>query len=66
MILSGLDEKKMITGINIVQASPSISHLFFADDSLLFMKANKEEMKAISKALWLYSKLSGQEINFSK
>lgn len=37
----------------------TISHLIFADDSLLFFKANVEESKHVKKCLQEYEKASG-------
>jgi len=34
---------KMFTGIKVATASPSVSHLLFAYDSLYFCKADKEQ-----------------------
>ena len=40
-----------IHGVSICRRAPSISHLLFADDSLLFCHANQEEVQVISKVL---------------
>ncbi|XP_019197205.1 PREDICTED: uncharacterized protein LOC109191090 [Ipomoea nil] len=45
---------------------PPISHLFFADDSLLFFKANVEEAVEVKRCLSVYEDLSGQAPNFGK
>lgn len=55
-----------ITGIRIARGSPVITHLFFADDSLIFFKANKEETRTVKNCLKDYEKASGQLINFDK
>lgn len=44
----------------------SISHLFFADDSLMFLKAKEEEAAAVIDALQRYERASGQLINLDK
>ena len=43
-----------------------LSHLLFADDSLLFCKAQKEECQTILRILKKYEVVSGQLINFDK
>ncbi|KAM6541182.1 hypothetical protein CsatB_005629 [Cannabis sativa] len=43
-----------------------LTHLLFADDSLIFLDANIEEGAALGEVLRLYSAMSGQCINFNK
>lgn len=45
-------------------SSPSISHLFFVDDSLLFFRENGSEASVIRELLLWYEKASGQTINY--
>ena len=55
-----------IHGVSICRRAPSISHLLFADDSLLFCQAIDKETKAIMEILKLYAEASGQCINMDK
>ena len=57
---------KQLTGLKVARACPAISHLLFADDSLFFCKANKEECQTIFRILKEYETVSGQQINFQK
>uniref|UniRef100_A0A5B7AER2 Reverse transcriptase domain-containing protein n=1 Tax=Davidia involucrata TaxID=16924 RepID=A0A5B7AER2_DAVIN len=55
-----------IHGIAVARNAPKISHLFFADDSLLFAKAIEDQVLEISRIIELYGDASGQQINFDK
>ena len=45
---------------------PSVSHLLFADDSLIFGRASLEECAKIQRVLQIYEQSSGQKLNRSK
>lgn len=55
-----------ITGIKFSDEGPAIHHLFFADDSLLLLRANEEETRAVCKILKAYEEVSDQMISFTK
>ena len=65
-LLSSAMVRQEISGLKIAKHSPALSHLFFADDTLIFCKANKEEAAKVMKLLELYGKASGQIINAEK
>ncbi|KAL5541281.1 hypothetical protein UlMin_042503 [Ulmus minor] len=55
-----------LQGMRCGTNGPTISHLFFADDSLLFLEASPASCYAIKEILLQYEKASGQLVNYSK
>lgn len=51
--------KKLIHGLKIGRRVSPISHLFFADDSLLFIRATEEEVENVLDVLSTYEAASG-------
>ena len=60
------ERDRMIRGVSICRAGPRISHLFFADDSIIFCRAKLSECNALQNILTLYGKASGQLVNGDK
>jgi hypothetical protein len=58
--------ERWITGFPITRGGTRLSHLFFADDSLLFCKASIFEWAKIQQILHIYEMASGQKINRAK
>ncbi|XP_073041676.1 uncharacterized protein [Primulina eburnea] len=65
-ILSQAEHDNWFKGVKIASQCPSISHLFFADDSLIFFRALETECCYIKKCLQIYEKASGQMVNYEK
>ena len=65
-LLNQAENQGKITGMRVARASPSVSHLLFADDSLFFCKAEPRECEEVMKVVRKYGKASGQCINFDK
>ncbi|XP_073119573.1 uncharacterized protein [Henckelia pumila] len=64
--LISLEYRNLLKGVKVASSSPSISHLFFADDSLMFFRATMADTSAIRNCLNGYEKASGQLVNFEK
>lgn len=52
--------------VKLCRGSPAINHLFFADDSLIFFKANDLECAVLRDIFLCYERASRQKINFDK
>lgn len=50
----------------MARSAPEISHLLFADDSYFFFRACVDEAVILKNCFKVYSKASGQVINFDK
>ncbi|XP_074278676.1 uncharacterized protein LOC141602272 [Silene latifolia] len=59
-------ERGGIHGIRVAPQAPVVSHLFFADDSIIFVKANVREAKCVMGILQMYEKASGQLVSKEK
>lgn len=53
-------------GLHFSSACASISHIFFANDSIIFCKANLPQVKVVKKVLQNYAKVSDQELKLSE
>ena len=65
-LLRDAEAKKEIHGLKLGKKVNSISHLFFADDSVLFTRANEKEAEKILEILSTYEVASGQKLNMEK
>ena len=55
-----------IKGFSLCKQGPKLTHLFFADDSLLFCRANSTECSKVMDLLSVYEDVLGQKINRDK
>ncbi|CAL9010471.1 unnamed protein product [Prunus brigantina] len=58
--------KKKWRPVKSSQSGPAISHLFFADDLVLFAEASASQAKIMKSCLDLFCSASGQVVNFEK
>lgn len=56
----------LIHGMSIARGAPYISHLLFADDCYMFLRAEEVEARTMKSVLSRYEKLYGQTINLNK
>jgi hypothetical protein len=55
-----------IDGLRVCPRALSVSHLLFADDSLLFFKAIVDEAQAVKSVISTFEKCSGQLLSPNK
>lgn len=55
-----------LKGLSFGRRGLTLTHLFFADDSLLFLKATSQNCRVVSQILKSYCKASGQVVNLEK
>ncbi|KAL0338469.1 UNVERIFIED_CONTAM: putative mitochondrial protein [Sesamum angustifolium] len=65
-LLQQTEQVGRIPGVSICRRAPSISHLLFADDTLIFSRASTMVACEILTVLDIYRRASGHEINFAK
>ncbi|XP_056697937.1 uncharacterized protein [Spinacia oleracea] len=53
-------------GIKITRGRPQVSHLFFANDALLFFKATEESCRQVNNIIGRFCAISGQDLNLQK
>jgi len=65
-LLNQAEEEGRIEGEKVCQNAPSVSHLLFADDSLILFRANRDDALQLQRILDVYEECSGQTINRDK
>ena len=65
-ILRRVADNGEIHGFSLCRRGPKLTHLFFADDCLLFCRSTLEECEKIKELLATYEVVSGQVVNKEK
>lgn len=65
-LLTTAENEGRLTGVPTSKKGPRINHISFADDSLLFCKANSQQWRRMSQLLDIYEKASRQKLNRQK
>jgi hypothetical protein len=65
-LLREAEDNHLIHGVSVCRGGPRVTHLFFADDSILFCKANNTDCQQLLNIFETYEKASGQKINMDK
>ena len=60
------ENQNLIRGFRVTGMTPPISHLQFADDTLIFCEANEDQIKNVKAILICFETVSGLKINFFK
>lgn len=65
-IIESFVRQKQMLGFRINCHCPKVSHLLFADDSVVYCQASEKDCKALRDILALYERESGQMVNKDK
>jgi hypothetical protein len=66
VLLKHYERMGYLEGIKVCRRDPSVTHLLFADDSLLFFRANTQQATRVKQALSIFEKNTGQLLSPSK
>nr|XP_051207334.1 uncharacterized protein LOC127323201 [Lolium perenne] len=65
-LLRSAQADKQINGVGFGPQGPMVTHLLFADDSVVFLEATKASLGALRNVLQAYEISSGQKVNIEK
>jgi hypothetical protein len=65
-LLAKANEEGILEGVPTSRRGPRLSHLFFADDSLLFCRSTLTQWENLTKVLRVYEEALGQRLNNNK
>jgi hypothetical protein len=52
--------------LKLCRRAPGVSHLLFADDTMLFLKVSEQQARMVDKVMCMYERCKGQLINPAK
>lgn len=65
-LLYDVVQRNIIQGVRVARHCPLVSHLLFADDTLIFARASPTVGGSLANILGTYCQASGQHINWNK
>jgi hypothetical protein len=65
-LLKSAEENGSLKGVKVCRGAPAVSHLLFADDSLILMQADIANARALRQVLAEYWSSSGQLVSEAK
>jgi hypothetical protein len=65
-LLKQAQREKEVTGVTFGSNGPTVTHLLFADDSIVFLEASNSNLQALKRILREYETCSGQKVNLQK
>ena len=65
-MIRGAEERGDLEGVKVCRDAPTVSHLLFADDSLILIQADKKNADCLANILSRYSASSGQKVSEAK
>jgi hypothetical protein len=65
-LLRQAQQENELAGVSFGRGGPMITHLLFADDSIVFLEASQGNMDALKAVLEQYEECSGQKVNLQK
>ncbi|KAL0446066.1 UNVERIFIED_CONTAM: hypothetical protein Slati_1734500 [Sesamum latifolium] len=65
-LIRSAETEGAIQGVSVARSAPPISHLLFADDTLIFCQATREALTSLQRVLSIFEAASGLQINKHK